>query len=61
MYMQLPICYYFIYLDVIPLSTERRGLYLETSTQSRMSAFYYNINGEVIEAEGLKGKLGKLF
>lgn len=46
--------------DVVPLSTERRGLYLETSTQSRMSAFYYNINGEVIEAEGLKGKLDHL-
>ena len=42
------------------LSAEMRGLFLETPvTNPGYTAFYYSVSGEIIEAEGLKGKLGK--
>ena len=42
------------------LSAEMRGLFLETpATHPGFTAFYHNLSGEIIEADGLKGKLGK--
>lgn len=46
---------YFSSVDFTLLSSERRGLILE----SKQPTLYHSLSGQIIEADGLKGKLGE--